>query len=120
MPLDGTIHSYLLVVLAFLTRSSALTVAALLYVQFARAKGPFAPYFKHAFGALTFLLLWVWVASISELVGYIKGASAAVELGANYIFVPNLVITLWLGRLLLKFRDNRREREEEGSARGDS
>lgn len=91
------------VVLAFLTRTSALIVLLLLYIKFAQAKGPFARYFKHAFASLVFLLLWVWVASVAELVRFIRGASAAVELSSNLIFIPNLVITIWLGRLLWKF-----------------
>ena len=95
------------IILAFLSRTSALVVLLLLYSQFSQAKGPFAKYFKHAFGALCFLLLWVWIASVGELLHFIEGAAATVELGANYIFIPNLIITIWLTRLYVRFREER-------------
>jgi hypothetical protein len=111
MPLD-LLWDYIKVVLAFVFRTTTLVVLVLLYLQFSRARGSFARHFKHAFGALVFLLSWVWVASVAELVRFIKGASAAVELGTNLIFIPNLVLTIWLGRLLWKFRDEPQQSEE--------
>lgn len=113
--MDDTAWASVKVVLAFLTRSSALVVLWLLFLKFTRAQGPYARPFKHAFGSLCFLLTWVWVASLAELVQFINGASAAIELGANYIFIPNLVITVWLARLLWVLRDTKRD---EGDDRG--
>lgn len=106
--MDSDLWSSVKVVLAFLTRSSALVVLGLLFAKFARAHGPYARAFKQAFGSLCFLLIWVWVASVAELVRFMQGASVAIELGANYIFIPNLIITVWLARLLWVLRDTER------------
>ena len=103
MELNWDLWESVKIVLAFATRTSALVVLALLYVKFSQAEGLFAHHFKHAFGSLCFLLCWVWLASVAELVQFIRGASVAVELGGNYIFIPNLIITIGLGRLLAKF-----------------
>ena len=103
-----------LVILAFVTRTTALVALGMLFVQFRGARGSFARYFTHAFAALCFLLVWVWIASVAELVAFMKGASAAVEFGANYIFIPNLVITIWVGRLAFKFRSDEPGKESYG------
>ena len=88
-------------VLAFTFRTSALVCLVLLVSFFSRATGPMVPRFKELFWALAFLLMWVEVASVAELVGYMDRAHSIVELTVNWIFVPNLVISIALLRLLL-------------------
>lgn len=112
LPLD--LWEYAKVFLAFICRTTALAVFILLYMTFSRARGQFAAYFRGAFGAFVFLMSWVWVASVAEMVRFIKGASTAVELSTNLIFIPNLVVTIWAGRLLWKFRDERKQEVVDG------
>lgn len=112
--LDPQLWHHLKVVLAFATRTSALVVLLLLYIRFAQARGPMSSYFKHATAAWVFLLFWVWCGSIAELVSFIDGASVAVELSANYIFIPNLILTIWVGRLLWQLQDKDKDRRDGG------
>lgn len=93
-------------VLAFVFRSMALVCLAILSNFFRTATGPMVKPFRQLFWALMFLLAWVEVASVAELIGYINSAHAVVELSINWIFIPNLVITVALMRLLLHLRQS--------------
>jgi hypothetical protein len=96
-----------LVLLAFVSRSGALVCLLLLSRYFWRANGPLVMAFRVVWAAFSFLLAWVWIASVAELVGYIRGASALVELSSNFIFVPNLVIFFALLALLIRLHHGR-------------
>lgn len=90
-----------LAVLALLTRTSALLLFFLLSLGFAYLPGPVARQVKHAFWAGTFLLAWVWVASMGEMLGAWPQASYMVERGYRFIFIPNAIVTVALLKLLL-------------------
>lgn len=104
---DPTFGTTLLVILAFLMRSGALVCLLLCWRFFLRAEGHLVPAFRIVFLTFSFLLGWVWVASLAELVGYIRGASTLVEHSAAYIFVPNAVVFAALLWLLIKLHHTR-------------
>lgn len=97
---------HMLIGLAFLTRTGAFIVLILLSRVFSNATGPYAKTFKQVFYSFCFLLGWVWLASLAEMLRYIEGASTAVEYGTSYIFIPNMLITVFLFRLWLRFRES--------------
>lgn len=107
--LDHPALGIALIILAFLMRSGALVCLILCWRYFRRAEGPLVPAFRYVFATFTFLLGWVWVASVAELVGFISGASALVEHSASYIFIPNAVIFLALLRLMVKLHRHDRD-----------
>jgi hypothetical protein len=89
-----------LVMAGFLTRAAGLVMAAMVYFYFRRSQGPVIPAFRVFFFSLSFLLLWVTAASVVELLGYIDHAGRVVELSGAWIWVPNFVVDVFLGRLL--------------------
>lgn len=100
---DPTFAVTVLVVLAFVFRFGALICLILVWHYFWRiADDPMVTAFRWLWGTFTFLLAWVCVASVAELVGYITGSSTFVEHSAAYIFIPNAVVFLALVRLLVK------------------
>lgn len=91
-------------VLAFLMRLGALVFAALLYQFFRGVTGPLVQAFRTVFGCLAFLLAWFTVGSVLELVAFIPEAGKMVERSYAFVFVPNLVVLIALGRLYLRVR----------------
>lgn len=95
------ISPQVLAALAFVTRTTALIALILLYRYFARSSGRFVTPVRQVLGTFVFLLAWVWVASIGDLFGVWPEATALVEYGARWIWVPNAVISVALFRLLV-------------------
>lgn len=89
-----------LVMAAFLSRATGLVLLLLLYVYFRRSDGPIVPAFRALFFSLAFMLCWVTVSSVAELLGYIEAAGRVVEHSTAWIWVPNAVVDVFLGRLL--------------------
>ncbi len=89
-----------LVMAAFLSRAAGLVMLCLLYIYFRRSDGPIVPAFRALFFSLAFMLLWVTISSVAELLGYIDAASRVVEHSTAWIWVPNAVVDVFLGRLL--------------------
>ena len=98
-----------LVVLAFVTRSTALAALILLYFHFRYSSGQLVRPIRSVLGTFVFLLGWVWVASISELMGVWGQGSALIEYGFSWIWVPNAVISVALFRLLYHLWKRERE-----------
>lgn len=99
---DQSFYESLLIVFAFLTRTAALIILVRLCWKFLDANGPLAKGFRQVFFAFTFLIFWVWTASVLEIIGLVAGAGSLVEFGPHYIGVPNLIIAIWLFRLDMK------------------
>lgn len=90
--MDGYVTS-VLIVLALITRTTALGALGLLYVHLARSTGLLVPPLRRHVATLIFLLVWVWVASIGDLLSIWPEGTYLVEYGARFIFIPNAVIT---------------------------
>jgi len=92
--------SEFLIFAAFVTRTMAVVFLALLWFYFKRSDGHLVSSFRQMFLCFWFLLAWVEIASIAEIVGFIEQAHATVEYSANWIWIPNLIIDIGAGRLL--------------------
>jgi hypothetical protein len=100
-----------LMVLAFIARFAALLPLILLYRFFAAVDGPTVDAFRRLFGSWIVLLLWVTAASVGELLAFIPLAGTAVERGAAYIFIPNLIVAIPLWHLWYRLRVDAAARE---------
>jgi hypothetical protein len=91
-----------LTVLAFFTRSIALIALILLYLYFRKSTGKLVRPIRQVIGSFTFLLLWVWCASVGEITAWWPYGGSLVEYGSSWIWVPNLVISVTLVQLLIR------------------
>lgn len=89
-----------LVLLAFVFRATALLAAILLFVHFSRSTGTIVRPMCQVLAAFIFLLTWVSIASVAELLSVWPHAGYMVEYGAKWIWLPNAIITAGLFRLL--------------------
>lgn len=87
-------------VLALVFRTTVLICLVLLFRFFVNATGPIVRPFREVFFAWIFIAAWAWVSSVGEVLGYISSMRSMLELGAYWIFLPNLVVTVALARLL--------------------
>lgn len=102
-------HEGLLATLAFFWRSTAFIALVLLYCYFRASTGRLVPHVRQVLGAFTFLLAWVSLASVFEVLNWWVHAGQLIEYGTSWIWIPNAVIAIALVRLLgrlLYLRDN--------------
>jgi hypothetical protein len=92
----------MLTVLAFLTRSLALVALILLYLYFRKSSGKLVRPIRQVIGSFTFLLFWVWCASLGEITVWWPHGGRLVEYGSSWIWVPNSVISVTLVQLLIR------------------